>query len=251
MIKLLRTAFFASLTALLTFVSLPLPFLVLGPVHLPGAEEVAAWGILHLGTYHASGQLLALAIASTLLPPVGAFMSQFLYLLVGLAGLPVFAEGGGLGYLHGSGFVFLAAFPFGAWLGARLSKAGGIRVRWISLLASQALVVGLGTLAQVLHAGGGLDLEAWSGFFGPMLQTVPAGILVTLPFAILGALGDRLKAPLPRVEVGRVPKGSAATQPLPRLPAPRERLALPGPPPRKALEGPPPRISLPEGPQES
>lgn len=256
MLKPLRTALFASLTALGTFIALPLPYVILGGSHLPNADEWFAWHFLSGGLYTTSGQLVALGLAATFLGPVGAFMSQLAYLLLGLAGLPIFADGGGMRYMGTASFASLLAFPFAAWLAARLAMPGGLRRRFVALLAAQGLVMGVGLVSQVWGAGLlGLG-AAWAHVAFPISQTVLGLTVAMLPLAMLGALGDRLKALVPVLqpttpERPALPATTGDEPPArPQLPGPPPRLSLPEMPQRKALEGPPPRVSLPQDPRE-
>lgn len=252
MLKPLRTTLFASLTALGTFIAIPLPYLIVGGGHLPNADELFAWHFLSGGLYTASAQLVALGIAATLLSPVGAFMSQLTYLAMGLMGLPVFADGGGFGYMRTSGFPYLVAFPFAAWLAARVAKSGGLRARFLGLMAAQALVMGVGMFCQVWGAGQ-LGLGAAWGHVGfPISQTVLGLTLAMLPLAMIGATVDRLRAMIPVLQPATpperpaLPSPASADVPAPRqLPGPPDRLSLPTMPQRKSLDGPPPRVSLP------
>lgn len=261
MLKLLRMALFASFTALGTFVAVPLPYLIMGHSHLPNAEEWAAWHALSLGLYTTSAQTLALGVAGTLLNPVMAFASQALYLLIGLAGLPIFADGGGPGYLHSPHFPFLLMFPFAAWLSAKIARSGGFRRRWWGLMAAQVLVIAVGAGAEFAgDLGYGLQ-EAWKLTAWPMMQTLPSLMLAMIPLAVLGAVGDRWRRvmrpvpqPVAAPERDSLPERTGS-QPLPvgrQIAGPPDRLKL-GEAPRKpkAIEGPPPRISLPDGPQDS
>jgi len=77
-------------------------------------------------------------------PRLGA-ASQTLYLAAGLAGLPVFAAGGGAAYLLGPTGGYLLAFPVGAAL------AGLVAGRWDGL-AGLFVAGALGVVA--IHAGG-------------------------------------------------------------------------------------------------
>ncbi len=258
MLKPLRTVLFASLTAFGTFIALPLPYLVLGGSHLPNADEWFAWHFLSGGLYTTSGQLVALGVAATFLGPVGAFMSQFVYLLMGLCGLPIFADGGGFGYMGTSGFPFLLAFPFAAWLAARLSMPGGMRRRFAALMAAQGLVMGIGMLVQVAGAGQlGLG-AAWAHVAFPISQTVLGLAIAMLPLALVGAVGDKIRAMIPVLQPAPAPErqalpASTGDEPpaRPQLPGPPPRLSLPEMPQRKALDGPPPRVSLPDSPRDS
>lgn len=258
MLKPLRTGLFASLTALGTFIAIPLPYLIVGGGHLPNADEWFSWHFLSGGLYTTSAQLVGLGMAATFLSPVGAFMSQLLYLGMGLAGLPVFADGGGLRYAGTPGFAYLVAFPFAAWLAARLSMRGGLRRRFVALIAAQACVMGMGMFAQVFSAGQlGLG-AAWGQVAFPISQTILGLTVAMLPLAMIGALGDRLRAMIPVLQPAAPPERPSLPAPsedgapqVPQLPGPPPRLALPEMPQRKALEGPPPRVSLPDAPQDS
>ncbi len=71
-------------------------------------------------------QFFFTALAGLLLGAKYGALSQLLYLLLGFAGLPVFAMGGGLGYLLQPACGFVLALPLAAWcigtFGARAGK---------------------------------------------------------------------------------------------------------------------------------
>ena len=67
------------------------------------------------------------------------FLSQLLYLAMGLLGLPVFAGGGGLGYVFTGSFGYLVGFLFCALIGGLLAdsldrRTNGVRVPYIRIL---------------------------------------------------------------------------------------------------------------------
>ncbi|MBO9539573.1 biotin transporter BioY [bacterium] len=266
MLKLLRTALFASLTALGTYVAVPLPYVVFGEVHLPNAMTAWSFGALSTGLYTTSAQAMALGAAGTFLSPVGAFVAQAAYLILGLAGVPVFADGGGLTYLQSPSFPFLITFPFAAWLIARLAPHGGSVRRWKALMAGQLLVLGVGTLFEILGAGHLGVPAAWGAHAWPASQTLLGMMLAMVPFALLGGIGDfftalftpsqpatppvRESLPAPAPVPERIP--SMPIPPQRQLPGPPERIKLGEAPQRqKAIEGPPPRVSLPKQPPEA
>lgn len=264
MLKLLRTALFASLTALGTYVAVPLPYVVFGEIHLPNALPAWSLGALSIGLYTTSAQAMALAAAGTFLSPVGAFVAQGAYLLLGLAGVPVFADGGGFAYLRAPSFPFLIAFPFAAWLMARLAPHGGMKRRWKALMAGQLLVLGVGTLFEIAGAGHQAVPAAWGAHAWPVSQTLLGLMLTMVPFAMAGAVGDFFTALFTPAQPATPPVREALPAPepehAPTMPIPVQR-QLPGPPDRlklgeapkrqKAIEGPPPRVSLPKQPPES
>lgn len=53
-------------------------------------------------------------LAGLLLSRRGAFFSQLTYVLLGLAGIPIFTRGGGIGYIFDPTFGYLLAFLFAA-----------------------------------------------------------------------------------------------------------------------------------------
>ncbi|QSX09581.1 biotin transporter BioY [Alkalibacter rhizosphaerae] len=67
-------------------------------------------------------QLLFTTLAGMVLGPVYGSLSVVLYVLLGLMGLPVFANGGGLGYIFQPTFGYLLAFIAGTALVGHLTK---------------------------------------------------------------------------------------------------------------------------------
>ena len=71
-------------------------------------------------------------------PGPGAW-SQVVYLTIGLAGFPVFAQGGGIHYLLEPSFGYLLGFPAAAWIAGRLSQKSYCYGRYLlAILASLA-----------------------------------------------------------------------------------------------------------------
>ncbi|MBK8446476.1 MAG: biotin transporter BioY [Micropruina sp.] len=102
-------------------------------------------------------QTLGVALAGLVLGPWRGFAATALYLLVGFAGLPVFAGGAsGLGVLGKPSIGYLLSFPFAAlvagllarWLGGRNPR---LRFLWLFLS-------GLGASFLVIHPAGILGL---------------------------------------------------------------------------------------------
>ncbi|MDW7710305.1 MAG: biotin transporter BioY [Deferrisomatales bacterium] len=76
---------------------------------------VGAKLMLPLGPVPFTLQPLVVLLCGVILRPRLALLSQLTYLGVGLLGLPVFAYGGGLGYVLNPTFGFLVGFALGAW----------------------------------------------------------------------------------------------------------------------------------------
>jgi biotin transport system substrate-specific component len=121
-------------------------------------------------------QVPAVLIVAGLLGVRLGAASMVVYLLLGCAGLPVFAPGGapGVARLLGPTGGYLLAFPLAAATVARLAGDGGNLVR---------LGVGLLLGLVVIHTGGVAQLAVLNG-------SVPAAVAFgSLPFV----LGDLLK----------------------------------------------------------
>jgi len=90
--NLVMVPFFTSLTAVGAFIKIPIPYV---PLTL---------------------QTLMVMFSALILGSRLGALSQFLYLIIGLLGLPVFAHGGGPGYVLQPSFGFIIGFIPGAYL---------------------------------------------------------------------------------------------------------------------------------------
>ncbi|GER22044.1 biotin transporter BioY [Zafaria cholistanensis] len=150
-------AVFAALIAALTLV----PAIPVGPLGVP-----------------ITLQTLGVAVAALVLGSLRGFCAVALYLLVGLAGVPVFAKfSGGLGVLAGPSAGYLLAFPLAALLAGALAtvalrRARRFRMLWLFLSASAGSILvlhPLGILGMSINAQLPLaqaavyDLAYWPG----------------------------------------------------------------------------------------
>jgi biotin transport system substrate-specific component len=131
-------------------------------------------------------QTAVVLLAGAVLGPGGGAGSQLLYLAMGLAGLPVFAGGGGLGYVLSPTFGYLLGFTGAAWLTGRLFHS--LRPRsWAGNFA--AMVAGLTPVYAVGLPWLWLNLRLVQGKEMPFAAVAAAGLLAPFP-------GDVLKAAL-------------------------------------------------------
>ena len=131
--RLALTALCVALTAVSARVSVPLP------------------GTMMVFT----AQVCVVLCSGLLLGPRYGALSQLLYLLAGLAGLPVFALGGGLSYALHPTFGYLLGFPAAAWLCGR--AAGRVPHPSFARLLRAAL---LGVAAMYLVALPAAQIQA-------------------------------------------------------------------------------------------
>jgi biotin transport system substrate-specific component len=87
-------------------------------------------------------------LAGALLPPRMALATQAGYLLLGLVGLPVFSQGGGLSYVLKPTFGYLLALPLAAFSVSHALRAtddgGGFLGRYGILMAASLLILAIG-----------------------------------------------------------------------------------------------------------
>ncbi|MDR1767819.1 MAG: biotin transporter BioY [Propionibacteriaceae bacterium] len=158
-IDLALIAVFAAFVAACAMISIPMPFGV--PITL---------------------QTLGVLLTGLVLGPWRGFLSVVLYLLVGFAGLPVFAGGtGGLGVLSGMSVGYLLAFPFASLAAGALAiwfvRAGfKVRYAWLTVAAA------VGSFAVI-------DL---AGIFG-MMVVGQTDFVTAFGYNLPFVLGDAVK----------------------------------------------------------
>lgn len=138
-------------------------------------------------------QTLCIFITAVILKPHEAFISSFIYLLLGAVGVPVFsAFGGGLGAILGVGGGFLISFPFVALAVSAMSK------KFVGSAFTHAFSFTIGTL--ICYLFGALWIEIlgyYNGAFGKMLT------LYVLPFIPFDAVKIAL-ATLCAIKLGKI-----------------------------------------------
>ena len=163
---LILTALFAALTAIGAFLRIPTP-----------------WSSFTL-------QVFFVSMAGVLLGPKYGALSHLVYVVLGLAGLPIFTAGGGLGYVFQPTFGFLlsyipAAFVIG-WIAGNTPSRKRLTLACIAGLAVIYLI-GLPYMALILNVylGKGLNLSAilWAG----MLPFLPWDALKIAVTVVLGS----------------------------------------------------------------
>ena len=123
--QITMTALFVALVAVGAFIKIPIPYL---PFTL---------------------QLLFTTLAGLILGSRLGGMSVIMYLILGLAGVPIFTEGGGLMYVVKPTFGYLLGFAIGAFVAGRIVETS-VTLTFKRLLAASfvnlAIVYGVGMI---------------------------------------------------------------------------------------------------------
>lgn len=150
------TALFAALTAAGAFFRIPTP-----------------WSAYTL-------QILFVCMAGLLLGPKYGALSQLVYLLLGLAGLPVFSGGGGPAYVLHPTFGFLLGYLAAAFLIGFLCRKDPSPRRMAAACAAGLAVIylaGLPYMALILNVYLGRGVDLWGLLWLGMLPFLPADVL--------------------------------------------------------------------------
>ncbi len=166
------------------------------------AALIAAFSLtpaIPVGPVPVTLQTLAVVLAGLVLGPWRGFLATVLYLVVGFAGLPVFAGGGaGLAALAKPSVGYLLAFPFGAalagalaqafahWRGARQYLGFFLAGLAASLLIHASGIVGLIVVLHLdLSAAFLVDLGFWPGDLAKMFAAAAVAVAVHKAFPAL------------------------------------------------------------------
>ncbi len=173
------TALFTALTVIGAFIRIPLPIV---PITL---QTLMVW---------LSGYFLGYFYGA---------LSQILYLIIGLIGFPVFAQGGGPAYILQPTFGYLLGFPLSAaiigWMIhgsnrimtfsdviAHLKRASAVRILSAGILGMLAVFVpGVTYLYMAGNYFAGLDLSWGKALWTGMLVFLPGDILKLLTILAL------------------------------------------------------------------
>lgn len=157
-------------------------------------------------------QFLFVALSGLLLGQKKATLSVVLYLIIGLSGLPVFATGGGIGYILKPSFGYLLGMVLGANLTGYLAqKKENPSVMWLFFSACMGMIpiyaLGLvyGYYMTLFYLGNTIPLRtllySWCFIYlpGDIFSAYTAGVLCKRlhPFISAHPFKEAEEAPLP------------------------------------------------------
>lgn len=171
--SMVLAALFAALTAIGAFIQVPLGFTSI------------------------TLQVLFSCLAGVLLGAKWGAISQLVYVVLGLVGLPVFTQGGGLGYLVKPSMGFLFGLILLSWLAGLLTRTdrSPLRVALACVAGDLAMyAVALPYMYFVLNLYMGMEKSVLDVIRGGMLLYLPGdAIKIAVTAVVSGPLLKRMK----------------------------------------------------------
>ncbi|EFI41370.1 biotin transporter BioY [Peptoniphilus sp. oral taxon 386] len=134
-------------------------------------------------------QTFFVMMAGVLLTPVEAFLSVFIYILLGLIGLPVFAGfNGGFGTVFTPSFGFIIGFAIGAYVISSIVKNTTDRKKLlISLLIGQVIfyAIGLPYMYVILNSLGKAPDSLYTLLSWGLIPFIPGALIKTIAVVII------------------------------------------------------------------
>lgn len=133
-------------------------------------------------------QVLVTALSGMLLGGRMGAASQAIYLLIGLAGVPVFSEGGGIGYIARPSFGFLVGLmPMAFVIGTLARKRDGLPGLFAAGLAGVATLyaVGIPYMYIAVNVFMGTRMSLWTAVSTGMLVFLPGDLIKILAAALI------------------------------------------------------------------
>lgn len=135
-------------------------------------------------------QLLFTMLAGLLLGKRLGAMSVLLYIILGLLGVPVFTEGGGLMYLFKPSFGYIIGFAVGAYLTGKIANEvknpSFARLLWANIVGLIA-VYGFGMVHcfVIMNYYSGVGMTLWNLILYCFLLIVPGDLFLCVVAAML------------------------------------------------------------------
>lgn len=172
--SMVLAALFAALTAIGAFIQVPLGFTSI------------------------TLQVLFTCLAGVLLGPKWGAISQIVYVVLGLVGLPVFTQGGGLGYLVKPSMGFLFGLILLAWAVGMLTRTdcSPLRVVLACVVGEAAMyAVALPYMYAVFDLYMGMEKSVTDVIYGGMLVYLPGdAVKIAVTVLVSGPLLKRVKS---------------------------------------------------------
>ncbi|WP_315116326.1 biotin transporter BioY [uncultured Clostridium sp.] len=165
--NIITTSFFVALTAIGAFIKIPI-----GPAPI-------------------TMQFLCTALAGMLLGSKYGSLSQLLYLLIGLFGIPIFTKGGGFSYIFEPSFGYIIGFVFASYVIGKITEyKGDIGFKRIFLACIMGVcaiyLIGVPYLYFILKYVNGVNITISKALNIGLIIFLPGDILKCIFTAFLG-----------------------------------------------------------------
>jgi len=152
---------------------------------------IAAKLKLEIGIVPITMQTLAVLLAGALLGSKKGALSQITYLLLGLAGLPWFARGGGITYIMSPTFGYIIGFVLTAYLVGYLAEKGldrNIKTALLAMLAGNIVlyIPGILWLARFIGFEKALAVGFYPFIIGDLLKILLVGLILPTGWKLIG-----------------------------------------------------------------
>lgn len=136
-------------------------------------------------------QLLFTTLAGIILGPKKGAISVLCYIIIGLIGIPIFAEGGGLFYIFQPTFGYLLGFCLGSFVTGKIANTSEfptVKRLLAANFAGLAIVYAFGMIYYwiIMTFYVGLGIGIWTLFLYCFILAVPGDIVLCILTAILG-----------------------------------------------------------------
>ncbi|MGI6621797.1 MAG: biotin transporter BioY [Clostridiaceae bacterium] len=153
-----QIALFTALTAVGAFIKIPIPIV---PITL---------------------QVFFVSLSGVLLGSKKGAISQLLYVLIGLAGFPIFTQGGGIAYVLKPTFGYLIGFILEAYVTGLIAeriKARNIKNIFLSILSGVGImyVIGVAYLYLINNYYLGKEFSLWFAFYYGFLLCIGGDLI--------------------------------------------------------------------------
>ena len=145
---------------------------------------------IEIGAVPITMQTLAVLLSGALLGSKRGMFAQLTYLLLGLAGVPWFARGGGMVYLLSPTFGYIVGFVFAAFLVGWLCERGfdrQVKTAILAMLIGNILLYfpGLLWLAKFVGFGKVLSVGFYPFIIGDLLKILLAGLVLPMGWKLI------------------------------------------------------------------
>lgn len=136
-------------------------------------------------------QFLFTALSGVLLGSKRGMISQLVYVGIGLAGIPVFTQGGGIGYIFQPTFGYLIGFIGSAYVAGKIVEVKGYSFKVILGAALAGLmvayIVGVIYLYMIKNLYLGSEMSLWSALMIGAISCFPGDFIICLITALVGS----------------------------------------------------------------